>query len=424
VEVCMNYKTVIVFIILAVVVVCPANASFFDIGEGARPQGMGNSFVAVADDANAMFYNAAGTTQLNKITGTATYTKLYVGLPGLNEGSAAFVLPMSQIGLPGSFGACVTHLNLSDSDAASYRETTIGASYAFKLNDILGDLSGHVFSLGLKAKAYNLKYGSNEWTDLNTEVFGTNSGRTNKWAYGGDASLFYQTPLKGFTIGASLENILQPDLGLVSENKTPMLLRIGLGLRISEQLLTSVEVDYRSVNFTQKIDQVGKVSIGTEYWLSKTSPDSVAISWGDIALRCGFGTGAGKYSNASIGFSYRVQIPYTGIDTQLDYVFVWPFNFVEGLSGTHRASLNLMETATPKVVWGEKENAELEESSPSDGKLKTGTLKKESRSSEEIKKETGRSGENKKEQIMEKGKRTQTEEKGFFDSIIDAIKFW
>ncbi|MBI4859030.1 MAG: hypothetical protein HY815_01965 [Candidatus Riflebacteria bacterium] len=42
----------------------PLLAAFNDIVTGARPQGMGGAFVAVADDANALYWNPAGLTQL------------------------------------------------------------------------------------------------------------------------------------------------------------------------------------------------------------------------------------------------------------------------------------------------------------------------------------------------------------------------
>lgn len=390
--------------------------AFFDIGEGARPQGMGKAFVAVADDANALFYNIAGITQIDKIIGTSTYTKLYVGLPGLNEGSAAIVFPLEKIGLPGYLGASATHFNLTDTSAASYRETTAGLSYAYRLNDIgfVNDLlADHILSVGVKIKGYNVKYGANEWTDINP-VFGTNSDRTNKWGFGGDFSFFYQPPIKGLTGGVSIENIPQPDMGLDSENKIPFLVRIGAAYRVSEQLLTSFETDYRGLNLKPKIDQVGKFQIGTEYWFSRSALDSVYIGYGDIALRTGFGLGSSKYSNASAGFSYKAKIPYGGIyggtgsiDAQLDYAFVWPFNFVEGLSGTHRVSLNIMESAAPTLAWKKKEEIQLEEEKPAE-EVKPEETKLEEKKSEEVKPEETK--------IKEEEK---SEGKGFFESIGD-----
>ncbi|MBU0567282.1 hypothetical protein KJ693_09645 [bacterium] len=41
-------------------------ASFLKIGVGARALGMGGAFVGLADDASALYWNPAGTSQLNQ----------------------------------------------------------------------------------------------------------------------------------------------------------------------------------------------------------------------------------------------------------------------------------------------------------------------------------------------------------------------
>src|SRR5512140_456395 len=41
-----------------------AGAQFLELGVGARANGMGDAFVAVSNDATAMYYNPAGLTQL------------------------------------------------------------------------------------------------------------------------------------------------------------------------------------------------------------------------------------------------------------------------------------------------------------------------------------------------------------------------
>ena len=47
-------------IFFSVVVLSTSRAAFEDVGVGCRPLGMGNAFVAVADDINATYYNPAG----------------------------------------------------------------------------------------------------------------------------------------------------------------------------------------------------------------------------------------------------------------------------------------------------------------------------------------------------------------------------
>src|SRR5688572_12583855 len=59
-----SMRTVLV-VVLALAFAGGARAAFNDIITGARPQGMGGAFVAVADDANALYWNPAGLTQLD-----------------------------------------------------------------------------------------------------------------------------------------------------------------------------------------------------------------------------------------------------------------------------------------------------------------------------------------------------------------------
>ena len=53
----------------------------FEIGMGARALGMGGAFVAVADDANAIYYNPAGLAYMEGRNITSLYSSLLA--PGI-----------------------------------------------------------------------------------------------------------------------------------------------------------------------------------------------------------------------------------------------------------------------------------------------------------------------------------------------------
>ena len=92
---------------------------------GTRPIGMGESFVAVADDANAIFWNPAGLIQLRKQTINTMYTDLYnIGLRHSYLGYAVPLTDRHAIGLDWA------HLGFDD-DELNYSDNRFSLSYGF-----------------------------------------------------------------------------------------------------------------------------------------------------------------------------------------------------------------------------------------------------------------------------------------------------
>ncbi|MBM3263226.1 MAG: PorV/PorQ family protein [candidate division Zixibacteria bacterium] len=81
--------------LLAVLFATPAQSQIRNqVFVGARPMGMGETFVGVADDANAIYWNPAGLPQLQRQELTFTYADLY-GL-GLRNLYGAYVYPVTD----------------------------------------------------------------------------------------------------------------------------------------------------------------------------------------------------------------------------------------------------------------------------------------------------------------------------------------
>jgi len=76
---------------------------------GARPIGLNGAYVAIADDANAIWWNPAGISQLERTAFTSTHASLY-DVDGLSMSSLGFAKPTDV----GAFGAGVTYLRASD----------------------------------------------------------------------------------------------------------------------------------------------------------------------------------------------------------------------------------------------------------------------------------------------------------------------
>src|SRR3989339_316581 len=157
--------------LLFVAAVCLLASSAFaaldisEIGEGARPLGLGRAFVGLADDASAIFTNPAGLGRNNNLnivsmTGQmmsdANYVmlgaadlspigKVGIGFVNVSVGS----IPMTTI--EGS-GASLEVKLRSDSPYAEYNNSLIFLSYGSKLSRFLRNNAGSNFSIGTNLK--------------------------------------------------------------------------------------------------------------------------------------------------------------------------------------------------------------------------------------------------------------------------------
>ena len=103
-------------------------AALFDVGMGARALGMGGAFVAVADDANAIYYNPAGLALIDGHDVTSMYSTLLgagnyfgVGYAQKNIGAAVFGLLSTAKGTD-EYG--------NPTEEFGYREGTLAGGYA------------------------------------------------------------------------------------------------------------------------------------------------------------------------------------------------------------------------------------------------------------------------------------------------------
>ena len=154
-----------------------SSAAFYFIGSGARAQALGNSFVAVADDPSAIYWNPAGLTQLESpaislMDRVTTLDTDYANLAG--------VFPVPTIG---TFGLSAIFYRVGQipvydeagnagGDIAD-QEGALILSYAYRLRDV---------SLGI-----NLK-GIYQTLD---PVNSMGIGRTQTWGMGLDVAVLY-----------------------------------------------------------------------------------------------------------------------------------------------------------------------------------------------------------------------------------------
>ncbi|MBI4054704.1 MAG: PorV/PorQ family protein [Elusimicrobia bacterium] len=147
-----------------------SGAQFLKVGAGGRPAGMGEAFSAVADDANAIYYNPAGLAFLERAEVTGMHNQFF---QGLDYEFAAFALPLRDpaaaansgggAGRLGTLGVAIYNLSvdglerrLTDTDAPAGSFEASDFAYAMSFARKLSERT----SLGLTAKYVRQKLDS------------------------------------------------------------------------------------------------------------------------------------------------------------------------------------------------------------------------------------------------------------------------
>ncbi len=282
-----------------------------NIGSGARASSLGNAFVAVADNADAVFANPAG---LNQLKGAQlAYTNvslLFSGIDGDNLGQ--HVVSYAR---PGKMSLGLGYERIG-SDLMS--ENGAFLSLGFKLSSKL--------SLGLTAKYVFWSVG-----DIpNDAVSGLADPLSNQsqGAIGADIGLLWKAPYRDARVGLLLKNALQPNVAKGSVKNTdgsdagdvPMDLHIGVSTSVAEASMVSVQWVMRDLS-GEEVDK--RLVVGGETKVAE-----------GFMLRAGgskiFEDEASGDVNAGLGYKWN--------KTQFDYGYHIPMDLTE-TNGSHRFSL-------------------------------------------------------------------------------------
>ncbi|MBD3425209.1 MAG: hypothetical protein GF417_12300 [Candidatus Latescibacteria bacterium] len=231
-----------------------ADADFRHARMGPRPRAMGSAFVSIADDANSVYWNPAGMTQLKRFEAIGCRTSLY-DVEGLSNDyvSAVYNLP-SYVAL----GFSWVRLGLED----IYHEDTINMSLAGKVPRVKG------LSVGASVKMFLLAAPGYE--KYNDPAY---DGRVIEPSY--DIGIHY-APADNWAIGAVIYNLSEPKMALLrtTQNPDPIHRNIAVGVKyvFRDMLLMTYDIKTR---FGDLGDTEGR--IGGELWFFDT-----------VALRGGF----------------------------------------------------------------------------------------------------------------------------------------
>ncbi|MCK4427047.1 MAG: PorV/PorQ family protein [candidate division Zixibacteria bacterium] len=247
-----------------------AGAQFLELGVSARAIGMGDAFLAISDDASAVYYNPAGLTQIAEREAMFTHVSY---LADINYNFVGLAYPTTKFG--GVWGVGFYMLNAGDMDATVY-EYIYGSGQTFTAKDYALSLSyarnlTDRFSVGMTLK-------------LIEELLDTE--RAMGWA--ADMGTLYDTGFKGFKIAMVISNF-GPDLKFIEEDcPLPMSFKFG---GVFDIFRNENHTTVFSVEGSHPNDAMEKFNAGVEYWFrdmfSLRFGDHFEYDTGGISAGCG-----------------------------------------------------------------------------------------------------------------------------------------
>ena len=275
------------------------------IGVGARAAGMGEAYVAIADDATAVYWNPAGIARLSGQSISINHTAWPANV--LFD-QAAYVFSVKWI--PGMLGVNVRALTMS--------RDIVRTTY-------LPEGTGETFDAG--EWAYGVTY-ARALTDKFSAGFSINYVQTGLADVKGTSTTFdfgtlYDVGILGAKIGMAIQNV-GSDMSFIDEKvKMPVFFRVGGSFDVLQmgenKLITAAE-------FTHPPDNSEKLNLGAEYAFHDY-----------LFLRGGYKM---NYDTEGLTAGFGVKFPLTLVKSsvaRLDYAYQ-DMNY---LSAAHRVSLNV-----------------------------------------------------------------------------------
>lgn len=329
---------------------------FLTLAPGARANGMGQAFVAVADDATAAFYNPAGLAltcpdddSLRCPSELLLMHSPWMPVFGLSDLYLEYFALTHEVEGWGNFGLSANYLHVGDVTERDEQGNELGE---FKVYDLAFNLSYSTKVTESMAVGGNLKYIRSQLHP--DDGVGTDWAVDLGWLYRfGDHRIFSGVPglrsipgLNSFStnslrLGASLSN-WGPDIAYKSESQAdplPRLLRLGfaydllnrpsIGRFLFSAEMNKVMVNWDQDGFTDEIRE-SKRSVGLEYTYSD---DTI---W--VFLRGGYYYDR-EASNVPQGATFGGGLRYNRF--QFDFAFIEP---PEELGSTYTKMYSLKVT--------------------------------------------------------------------------------
>jgi long-subunit fatty acid transport protein len=282
------------------------DGQFLKITVGARAAGMGNAFVAVADDASAVFWNAAGIARIDSDKSQLS----------LNHANWVADLSFDQIGyvfhvkrIPGAFAIHARALTMDP-----MVETT-----AYQPDPVVG--TGRTFDAGMMtagltyARSFTDKFSAGITANLVHEGLAEFSQQT----YAFDVGTLYDVGVLGMKIGMTISNIGSQVQFIEKEARIPAIFRIGSSVSLMQQADQTL---LGSLEFSHPPDNAERLNVGAEYSFRNF-----------VHLRGGYNVNYDAEGIAG-GAGFHFPVSVAG-EADLDYAYT----DMKDLGGIHRFSL-------------------------------------------------------------------------------------
>lgn len=279
---------------------------FLKIGMGARAAALGEAGIANMQDVNAVFWNPAAITGIERIEAAFNYTQWFADL-NIMAGAIGF-----RAGGLGVFALHYTTLDYGDIQEALVTSPTGGVDTrtgnSFGGNDVaLGIAFSRAFTDKLSI-GVNAKY-------LREELY---TYASSLWGF--DVGTYYDTGWRGIRLAMSAQNFSEQARWLTTGGEEqqkydlPLLFRIGWSIDLlgSEEFFLGGNPDRSRLSFNMDAihsnDYAERLHLGTEY-----------VLYNLIALRGGYRINYDE-GNWSVGFGLSPHL--SNIKMRIDYAYV------------------------------------------------------------------------------------------------------
>jgi hypothetical protein len=291
-------------------------AGFLNVDVGARAVGMGGAFVAVAEDATAIYWNPAG---VARIPGPEALFSHSRWLADIAFNFAAFILPLGNFG---TLGAGATFVSMDEMERTTILQPegtgerftagiySVGLCYARNLTDRFSIgfhfkfISERIYNSTARGAAFDIG------TLFDTQLYGLKIGMsisnygTKMQLQGRD--LLIQTDIDPLTAGNS--NTINANLQ-TDAYELPLIFRVGLSMDVLKGAGDSNLI--LSLDALHPNDDMESVNIGGEYVFHKA-----------YALRAGYKSLFARDSEEGVSFGAGLRYRVGGtVFLNIDYAY-------------------------------------------------------------------------------------------------------